>query len=571
MPEVSYEIKGEGFAKLVNEFNQLTKAEQRAAVQASKISGELSKSGRKSGEFRKLARGALEFAGALGAVTSVQQVISAGFQEVQRQVRETINLAKQAQNLGRNLEQGRGQILANDPNLTAAQRARIDGALRSIAPQLGKQGAQQAGKLFADVRTGTPGASLDQQIAAFRTAARTTALTGVDDLSQLAPQAIANVRIQQALGKQGLQADGTTAQNLLLTGGARAGIDTGQVAKNLLPLIGAEGATVAQKTALLGFGTAETGLGGERIGTAIQSLLQRLARPEFKDGATGTSFTLQGDTQFGKLTNFLDRVQGGQLDRAAAQRALAGDDAGKNALLNALFANRGTFNETLGLASGSLAGGRNLQEETIAAALSDTPQLARTLKTRTAEGQSVFRQAANVQGRGAAEVADAIKATREGLGVISPFKETLPLLGLEAQAQRASTKAGGLAAFERQKRIEAFASAFGIENIAGGGRGGVVSEAALKGATRTNRLGAALDAGGEAAAFQFAVNEGFVSPDQGLSGAERVALSAGGISDEQLNKLARLFEEGQEKAFRKVFQELIKQVNFGPKAQDLGN
>lgn len=571
MAKVQYQIESEGVAALVQQMNNLTRAERDVVAGATGMDNALGKAGRKGQGLKKAARGALELAGALGAVVSVSGAISAGFQEVQRQIQETINLGKQAQAFGRAVEQGRGKLIANDPNLNAADRARIDAAIRQTAPQLGKQGAQRAADLFADVRTATPGASLDAQLGGFRIAARQTALTGVDDLSQLAPQAAANIRIQQALRREGVDATATTAQNLLVTAGSRAGIDTSQVGSAILPLLGAKGATTAEKAALLGFGTAETGFGGERISTGVSSLLQRLSKPSFSDAPTGTEFTLEGGSEFAKLQNLLDRIQGGQLDRAAASRAVAGDDATKNALLNALLGNRDTFGETLALTRGSTTIAEDLQGNQIAEALAQSPQLASTISARTAEGQSVFRAAGDVQARTAADVAQSITARRVGLGLISPTDEQITLNDLETQAARASRRSGGLGEFERRAQLRDLQRAFGVSESAGvGGFGPGIGPAFVTPAERFRR---AFATGGEQGAFASAIEQGFVSPSDGISGAERAALSSVGIADASLDKLQQAFIAGNEDLYRKLFPQIIAEavrlIQAGPQAQDL--
>lgn len=574
MPEVSWQVRDEGTAQVIQNFQRLTKEEKRAAIAASNVSGELSKVGRKSAGLKQVGKAALGIASALGATLSVSAAISASFAEVRRQIAETIQLAKEAQRIGQNVDNARGNILANDPNLNKADRAKIDAAIRNIAPQLGAAGAQQANKIFADVRTATPGATVDQQIAAFRTAVRGTALTGVDDLSQIAPQAGANVKLQQALTASGRKSSNTIAQNLLSTAGARAGIDTSQVASSLIPLIGREGATVEEKAALLGFGTAETAFSGERVGTGIGTLLSRLGRPGFKDTATGTAFNLKGGSKFGKLENLLDRIQGGELEQGAAIRAVAGENETLVPLLSSLLSKRGTFNETLSLARGSTKGGRNLQEETIATAIAEAPGLASTLRTRTAEGTGAIRQTGNIAGRSAADVAASISASRKGLGLGTPFLETLPFLGIEERAISAANQPGGLNAFEKSTQLADLSRAFGVEAPSGGGHGGGANPAA----ERFFRFGSAFRSGGEKGAFSAAVEEGFVSPEGGISGAERAALSSVGISDEQLNKLSATFQDGQIKVFTKLFAEvmaeartLIADGQVGPKASDLEN
>lgn len=575
MPEVSWQVRDEGTAQLIQKFQQLTKAEQRAAVEASKIGGELTKLGRKKSALDGVGKAALGIAASLGAVVSVSGAITAGFAEVRRQIQETINLAKEAQALGRNIDNARGNILANDPNLNKADRAKIDAAIRNVAPQLGGAGAQQAGKIFADIRTGTAGASLDQQIGAFRTAVRGTALTGVDDLSSLAPQAVANVKIQQALAASGQESSGTIANNLLVAGGSRAGIDTGDFGRQLNPLINIPGSTVQNKASLLAFGTAETGLPGERISTGVGSLLNRLNKPNLKDAATGTTVSLQGETLDAKLDNFLDQIQGGELDQGAGLRAIAADDSTKTLILQALIAKRGEFNKTRDIIGGSAAG--DALGTQISTQLAESPGLASTLRTRTAEGTAAIRGATDFQGRSAMDVAASITASRKGLGITTPMMEMVPLMGLEKRAISASKKPGGLLEFEEDQKFFDLKRAFNVtpdQQVAVGASGG----ASVQDFTRINALRNRFSAGGESAFFRGAIQEGFVSPDDGVSVAERTALSSVGIPDEQLNKLAAVFQEGNTQMFSKIFAEvmaeartLIADGNIGPKKSDVEN
>lgn len=537
MSVVEWEVQDKGTAQVIQNFNALTEAQQRAVVAGSKLGGELKKTGSQAPGLKKVANEAGKIAAGLGAAVSVVGLMNAGIENMKRRMRELQALSKEAEAIGRRLDQGRGVVIANDPNLNAAQRARANAAISRVGASLGAEGAQQAGRIFADIRTKTPGASLNQQIQAFEIASKQAQLTG--DLGPIADSAAANVKVQQQLAKEGRPSSGIAAQNLLLTAGSRAGIDTGQVGTALNRIINTTGASTAEKASLLGFLTAESGQSGEQAATTITALLN-------KTNASGNKVGAVGGSDFEKLMDIVGKRRAGQLS-ADDVRKVFGNEAAQSQAIASLVGKPGVFAETLALNNAAPGLQGNLQQKQFAQALADDPGLKRTIEARAAAGAAAVSLGTSGQFRDAASTAQQIFDFRKGLGLVDRFTDQDELAGVDARSRRASRRgAGGSTRFASFEQRRAIRESLGID-------------AGLAPRT-TAAIDSAFEEGGEEAAFREAILRGFVTPSGGLSPAERRAFTSQGVTAERLNSLEGMWADGNQSKFEQLFREMIEEI-----------
>lgn len=541
MATLNIEARTAGMQQTQDAFDKLSAAEQKAVVAGSALGKQLDSHKRHKDVFAEMGKGVLQFAGALGIATSAQGLLSAGIGKIREEYERLVALQKAAATTQQTFGEAMGGLLANNPleNKAFFERARAF-ALREGAV-LGAAGPAMTIQGLTALRGAVPEGTEAQQEAAMKAAIRQALIDPSTNLGQFATAAL---KIQLGAGIGGQQ-----AANVLGVYGARAGGDIATLAGTIPALAASAGprAPLSDILALHAFGTTVTGdTTGEKTSRAVRQMVSDLATKDLRVGGRAMRF---------KSGNVIDRLQEGIAAIAAGQygdpeKALVafaeqlGEGEELKSIVKGVAKGGATFADTRRFMRGAAGGTEDLQAQLLAIKGQLGPGKSQEA-IKTAEGE-----------RSVAELFDAQAEWERAGQRVQNLRDRLGMDGLGPIPGKGVwgwlARTGGLAPGPQER-----AAVSGVLQELLVGAGATSEQAA--------RVEAVFRGGGMDAALGEFARAGLVSPAGGINRAESEALRMAGVTDEQLERMGRLWADGAQQAFVDAFREIVTPLIGGPR------
>lgn len=547
----------------VRALNELDQKQKALALSAAGVATGVGRAGARGHDvFAGWTKGAMGLAMSLTGIHSGVSLVTKAIELARADYEKLVELQKEAATTQQTWGEAVGTFIANNPQLSPKEAKTWTDLAQGTGSVLGAQGPQKVMSAITELRSGTPGASDEQQKDAIKRAVMQARL---DPKTNIGEFATGLVKAQQSTGL-----NATQASNLLGMFGARAGGDIGQLVEHIGKLSGgtaAHGTPLDQVLGLFGFSTAELGdRSGNASVTNVNNLLTRIQTRQLK--LNGRNVALEGQTGFDKLMNLMDRIDKGEFgDKQKAianvSRSLGRGSAETTALLGAILQGRGRLDESVGMIR-SAVGTEDMLQRQIEMRNQLVPGGEQMERGKATAGTTTRAQLLG-------DEADIARAKED----IAEFKKTLgyrTVFGIGGKLRGAAASYGMAGTGEQYEQSERLALLkaqaqremnLSTGGAVGGGMAGWSGSDAdrRRYAEAQQRYNAIMGAQNERELLTQVLMQGGVQPGKGISGLEMLALEAGGATQEQLSELGikrdAAKKSGDMAEFTKAVQELV--------------
>jgi len=567
MAELSLQAKTPGVQEAMSALDKLSKAEQKLVLEGSAIGKSVGKSAdRGHASLTKMATAAQSVIGGMIGIGSATGVATLLISKLKAEFEALKAMQDKAAGSQRSWSAELGEFISNNPQLGQAETQRWANMAMDEGQKL-EGGPAQVLKAITEVRSGTPGATDEQQVAAIQRAVLQATTAPQTDIGAYATGI---VKTQQILSSQGVETTPTQAHNLLAMMGARAGGSIADLVKQVGKLgggaIGGE-TPMADVLSLFAFLTGElSDTTGEQTTTTTLNMLTRAKTLKFKMG--GREARKIDGSGYDIIMDMLARIDAGEfgdktLARAQFAKTLGGRTSGAAALA-VMASGRSRLEETRGMIGGTLAG---TGEDFAAAQYALKGQLLGQTgvgldRQRVATGQlEVLRQV----GPGAewSRMRDRMKMFREATGETGEFDVGKDFREWSAQNRGRRPVEWEADQYRRLMRKQAFSMS---PALAAGARSetvynpaaGLPSERDKQREDRMNRMQTVPEWA------RYIIEQGGVSAEGGLSTPEAFALLQAGGRAEEVQRVAQLDQAGLTEAFRAALADLVQAILARP-------
>lgn len=511
-----------------------------------RLQAKLSGAGRQgASEWSEVGKNILGVAGALVGVGGVTGAIQKVVEETRKAIAEIRAMeagAARQQRAALLTVQG---FIANNPQLDdSAARSMIDFARGEGARLGGADGMQKVLGGLTALRSGTPGAGDAEQLAAMRLAVDQAKVYENTDMGSFAT-AVLKISQSRDIGIP-------QAANVLGMYGARAGGDIATLAGQIAPLSalpGVSGSGLTEIMGLHGFLTGQMGdTTGEGTTTNVSNLLARIATREVEIGGRKVGMESEGGVD--RLLEITGRIRGGDFgDQKAAltelTRSLGRESASAVTALSHIMEHPDRLRETLKMMRDAETMEGSFAQEQFGRIGRIVGYQTAIEGTRLQAGRRGAAEERDIQGSAMAEAEDRLGEFDSEMGMTSAFD--VGRLGRRWMAGNMTP-----AEFERAERLRRLRR--GVRGRIGGDPYAEEYVDPLAGA----------DSEGEI--LLRGLYGGGVNAAGGLDRLEQNMLRAGGADAETIERLQRMWLDGQKQAFREALGELLTALRTSPAA-----
>jgi hypothetical protein len=559
MAQLKIGVQSEEVQRLIGQFDQLSKAEQKMVVGGSALGNTLDKSAKSGADsFGRLGvtmRGVL---GSLLGIGSSAGVMATVVARARQHFQEIEQMQQRAADTQMTWSDATGAFVANNPQMDEGDIRKFMGFAMEQGRTLGAGGPQKVLRGLTALRSGTPGASDEQQLAAVE---RAVMQAQIDPQTDIGAFSTAIIKLQQSAG-----IDSVKASSLLTMFGARAGGDiaglSGQIGK-LLGVQNVAATDTADILSLFGFLTAESGdATGEQSVTTVQNLLSKIMTRDLKIG--GKSVNLEAETGIGRLFELLDRIETGEFGdertaMAMAARQLMQGATGVAALGN-IAAGRSRLIESQGMISGVLDSDVDFTAQQLARKRAVLPAEGSIRRSAESGGELALTEI-NDQDSERARVRARLKQNADQFGVTGAT-EFMRVRDIFSQLKGQSP-----AEFEEEQRMRLLAKSLSVpmdaaQEAAILGVGG--SAAAAKREIQPQAMALLAEQGiegQEAEILARAMTFGSINAGGGIDRSEANALQKFGVERAVIAEASKLYNEGQKEAFAEAFRAIMAELS----------